>query len=591
MNDASAIGRNGYSHNPKLAEAAFESVRKDSNFLDVADKALKSVLTVKASENNGMAKVSERDMAKPNLTEPVPKAHGELNSAGKLALLLGQLMDLLGDVSISQMEGRLATWTAMMNAQKAMGEQLSLELQTAQEELEQATDAYQSALSSLKTSKAALDAANKKLIQAQAKLDGLSPEDAGYTQALAARDQAANENMLVKQRAEQAEKTALEVHSLVKTKAESVDKLLTQAQGLGVKNEMIQKGAQDNLSSVAKLTLLMAMFVELIGKNSEESLQNDLELFQALQDGRQKELDKKSSEYQDEVRKSEELNRIMGCFGKIAGALLIVISVVAAVFSGGAALVLAGIGLALMFLDMGIQAATGVSFTQEALKPLMENVLKPLMDLIGKGISKALEDLGVDKKTADMVGAIAGAILAVVALVVLIVAVAIVGKGAAAKLAPAFNKFMGDAINKLVPSMLKEFAKNTGKMFSQGAQRLSDVLGKAGSKVGLNTSTDTGKQLMANRLNTGVLFGEVAYVSTEAAGNVSQGVFMKNASDALADFWLAHTAMEQIQQWLKQAVEHFSDNQKITAELQKNMSAALQQNAEASRFALRSSRA
>ncbi|XLM22870.1 type III secretion system translocon subunit SctE, partial [Chromobacterium piscinae] len=41
----------------------------------------------------------------------------------------------------------------------------------------------------------------------------------------------------------------------------------------------------------------------------------------------------------------------------------------------------------------------------------------------------------------------------------------------------------------------------------------------------------------------------------QAGGNVAQGVFMKNAIDALADFTLARAAMEQIQQWLKQAVE------------------------------------
>ena len=66
---------------------------------------------------------------------------------------------------------------------------------------------------------------------------------------------------------------------------------------------------------------------------------------------------------------------------------------------------------------------------------------------------------------------------------------------------------------------------------------------------------------------------------------------MKNASEAMADFHLARAAMEQISQWLKQAVETFSDSQKVTQELNRAMSAALQQNAEAGRFILRQSRA
>ncbi len=54
-------------------------------------------------------------------------------------------------------------------------------------------------------------------------------------------------------------------------------------------------------------------FIEIVGKNTEESLQNDLALFNALQEGRQAEMEKKSAEFQEETRKAEETNRIMGC--------------------------------------------------------------------------------------------------------------------------------------------------------------------------------------------------------------------------------------------------------------------------------------
>ncbi|MBV8045296.1 type III secretion system translocon subunit SctE [Pluralibacter sp.] len=580
MSDASSIGRSGYLQNPRLAEAAFESVRKDGNFLDAADKALKSVLAVKAGEDNGKVKVTERELTTPPLTQPTPKAKEELNSAGKLALLLGQLMVLMGDVSLSQLEGRLATWKAMMESQKAMGEQLSQELQGALEGAEQATDAYQSALNTLKANQSILDAANKKLAQAQAKLDGLSPEDAGYTQALAARDQAASESMLAKQKVDQADQNAKSAHTLAVEKAQNADTLLTQAQGLGLKNETVQKSEKDNLSNVAKLTMLMAMFVELVGKNSEESLQNDLALFQALQEGRQAEMEKKSSEYQEEVRKSEELNRVMGCVGKILGALLTIVSVVAAAFTGGASLALAAVGLALMVADEMCQAFAGFSFIQEALKPLMENVLKPLMEKIGKAISKALESFGVDKKTADMVGSIVGAVLAAVVVVVAIAVLMLLGgKAAASNLGKALSKLIGNAIKKIVPDVLKTLAKKAGS-----------VAGQIAREVGLPTDK-VGKELMANRLKTFALGGEVLNAGTQAGGGIAAGVFMKNASDAMADFYLARTSMEQISRWLEQAVETFADSQKVTQELHKAMSTALQQNAEAGRFVLRQSRA
>lgn len=98
------------------------------------------------------------------------------------------------------------------------------------------------------------------------------------------------------------------------------------------------------------------------------------------------------------MRKAEELNRTMGCIGKILGAVLTVISVVAAAFTGGASLALAAIGVALMVADEVVKATTGVSFMEEALKPLMDKVLKPLMDLLGKAITKALESMGWTRK-------------------------------------------------------------------------------------------------------------------------------------------------------------------------------------------------
>lgn len=41
VNDASSISRSGYTQNPRLAEAAFEGVRKNTDFLKAADKLLK----------------------------------------------------------------------------------------------------------------------------------------------------------------------------------------------------------------------------------------------------------------------------------------------------------------------------------------------------------------------------------------------------------------------------------------------------------------------------------------------------------------------------------------------------------------------
>lgn len=154
---------------------------------------------------------------------------------------------------------------------------------------------------------------------------------------------------------------AIKAGSDAKAKAEKADNILTKFQGTtnAASQSQVAQGEKDNLSNVARLTMLMAMFIEIVGKNTEESLQSDLALFSALQEGRQAEMEKKSTEFQEETRKAEETNRIMGCIGKVLGALLTIVSVVAAVFTGGASLALAAVGLAVMVADEIVKAATG----------------------------------------------------------------------------------------------------------------------------------------------------------------------------------------------------------------------------------------
>ncbi|EDW0108094.1 SPI-1 type III secretion system needle tip complex protein SipB [Salmonella enterica] len=593
VNDASSISRSGYTQNPRLAEAAFEGVRKNTDFLKAADKAFKDVVATKAGDFKAGTKSGETTMNTVGLTPPTDAAREKLTSEGQLTLLLGKLMTLLGDVSLSQLESRLAVWQAMIESQKAMGIQVSKEFQTALGEAEKATDLYDESIKKTDTAKSTYDAAAKKLTQAQNKLQSLDSSDPGYAQAEAAVEQAGKEATEAKDKLDKATDAAIKAGTDAKVKAEKADNILTKFQGttnVVASQSDVAKGEKDNLSNVARLTMLMAMFIEIVGKNNEEGLQNDLALFNALQEGRQAEMEKKSAEFQEETRKAEETNRIMGCIGKVLGALLTIVSVVAAVFTGGASLALAAVGLAVMVADEIVKAATGVSFIQQALNPIMEHVLKPLMELIGKAITKALEGLGVDKKTAEMAGSIVGAIVAAIAMVVVIVVVAVVGKGAAAKLGSALSKMMGETIKKLVPNVLKQLAQNGSKLFTQGMQRITSGLGNVGSKMGLQTNA-LSKELVGNTLNKVALGIEVTNTAAQSAGGVAEGVFIKNASEALADFTLARFAMDQIQQWLKQSVEIFGENQKVTAELQKVMYSAVQQNADASRFILRQSRA
>lgn len=592
MNNTGITGGIGGRIDPSLAKAAFEHVRKGDNFVKAADNALKSILATKASETNGAsaAKMDANSLKSIPLTPPSAAAQEALNAEGTLTLLLGQLMALMGEVSVSQLEARLDAWKAMVESNKAMGEKISSEFQSAMAEAESAMESYSDALDALKVIKQKQEAQAKVLQDAQAKLAGLKPTEAGYQEALASVEQASKEAETLQQSVDAAEKKAMTAHTNATEKAEKADKILTQAQGMNLPRSQNDQNAEDNLTSVARMTMLMSMFVQLVGKNSEDALQADLEIFKALQEGRQKEMDAKAAEYAKEAQKAEEVNKVMGCVGKIVGALLTIASVIGAVFSGGASLALAAVGLALMGADEIVKAATGTSFIQQALNPIMEAVLKPLMEAIGKAISKVLEALGVEKKTADFVGSILGAVFAAVAMVAVIVVVAVVGKGAASKLGDMMNKLLGETIKKLMPTVLRQLASNGSKVLSQGMQRLTSGLGELGAKAGLKTDA-LSKELIANSINKAVLGLEVAHTTAQSAGSVTQGVFLKNSTEALADFTIARASNEQIQKWLSEAVDKFSNDLKVTQELQQMLSAAVQNSSETARAVLRQSRA
>ena len=205
---------------------------------------------------------------------------------------------------------------------------------------------------------------------------------------------------------------------------------------------------------------------------------------------------------------------------------------------------------------------------------MIQHVLKPLMDIIGKAVTEILKGFGVDKASAEMVGNILGAILAAVTSVVVIAGVAILGKGAVSKLGHVLKKMMDEAVKKLLPDVLKHVMRNGNQILSHGIQRLAGV---SGSRAVL--------------LNKTVLGVSGANTAVQSGATVAEGVFLKKASDAFADFTLSRFSSEQLRQWLKQAVDIFEGNNKMALELQKTLSSVIRQHSDTSRFVLRQIRA
>ncbi|AZN35902.1 type III secretion system translocon subunit SctE [Iodobacter ciconiae] len=581
MSEANGIGRSAYQQHP-LAGALFEKARASEAYVSTAQQAAQALFAVRAGQTDERTMV-KADLNTPVLTAPEQAVEEGTGSMDKLTLLLGELMTLLGETAQASLEGRLAVFKALKESQatasKALQEQFDHAIAEAEAAIEAAGGAqadYEQALEAAKNAQQAAD-------DAEAVLAGLSPDDPAYGAAKTAKDLAVINASLAKGKAEGAKELYTSATELAAARTKSADAIAEEIKAAGVNTPASQLSQENHLSGVSRMALLMAMFVKLVADNSENSLKNDLAIFEAMQSGRLKEMEKKADEYDKEAKKAEHLHKVMGCLGKVLGALLTVVAVVGAAFTGGASLALAAVGVALMVADVVVKAATGVSFMEEAMKPVMEKVLKPLMDLISKALSDFLQKMGVDEKTANMVGSIVGAIAAAVAMVVVIAAVAVVGKSAAAKLASTMGKMMGETIKKLVPSILKDVAEQSGSALTRGTVRLAKSMGLETDKIAI--------QSYGNTLVRTATAAEGLHAVAQTAGGVTQGVFIKNAADAMADFNLALFDKERIDKCLKDAVEVFAQSQSVTQSLLAQISQTLQSSMAAGRAVLRNSHA
>lgn len=553
-----------------ITDQAIQSANEAANKLF----ALK-VAYLSANSNLSNAQRSS-DLTYPELTRPK-----SLNPSSQLTLLIGNLIQILGDNSLHALAQKISSWQSLLQAREQKNIEYSDKINSLHNEVEKLIDEYGSKIDSLKSIESqikGLDANLEKLEKHIATLEKNSPD---YNKAIQEKQKLLEKKEVALKDKENLEKITIPIHNNLTNKANKLEAEINSLSSFTKESTAQQLSTQHkSLTGLASVTQLMATFIQLVGKNNEESLKNDLALFQSLQDARKVEMEKKSDEYAAEVRKAEELNKVMGCIGKILGALLTVVSVIAAAFTGGASLAIAAVGLALMAADTIVQAATGTSFMEQALNPLMKGILEPLMKFLSDAFTKMLEGLGVDSKTAQMVGSILGAIAGAAVLVAAVVVVALVGKQAAAKLADKIGQMIGKTISQLIPKFLKNMSSQLDDVVSNAVTRLNKFMGTTGDDV-------ITKQLVSTRLNQVVVIGEGVQTTTQAGGNIASATFQYNAAKDLSELTLSKSQVEQLSKYMRDAIEKFAQLQEVIAELLASMSDSQTEKTEVARAILK----
>ncbi|MGL5565972.1 MAG: type III secretion system translocon subunit SctE, partial [Plesiomonas sp.] len=385
-------------------------------------KLLKSTINT-VNGNTPRTNLDNQDIPQlksPANREPAAAKSGseeKLSASARATALLGKVMQLTNEMSMNEllaqlqginamMKGAVQTYSSMAALLEQHGKQWASDadaLKAAQKQadaLSQYVRKAQSALDDAQRKLAALEAEAAKQApvseEMQGKIDAakaaMNAAQANLTQASTAYNNFANKTLNPAIAAEKSSRSALDATQAKSQKI--VDSFNPQQQST------IEQRRKEADAESKTLTFLMALMAQLINQSSSDDLQASAELKQKLAEAAAKDAEKKAKEYEEEVRKAEEMQKTMGCMGKVLGWIVTAVSFAAAAFTGGASLALAAVGLALAIGDEISQAVTGRSFMADAMQPLMDTIVKPLMEMMGNIFSAILQSFGVDKDTA-----------------------------------------------------------------------------------------------------------------------------------------------------------------------------------------------
>ncbi len=540
----------------------------------------------------------------------------EFSSSARATALLGKMVQLATEMSVSN----LVTQLQSLNAEFAGGAKGYSELAT---QLEQQgvqwasdVDALTASRQQANTLSHEVSKAEAGLSQAQSKLSSLEAEaveQEPLSEALARDIDAAKQEVATAQRnlatssatynefthkvlnpaigAEKNSRSALEATQSASQKV--IDSFNPQQQ-----NSIEAQRKQSDADSKT-LTFLMALMSQLINKSTNEDLQATAELKQKLAEAAVKDAEKKAKEYEEQVRKAEEMQKTMGCIGKVLGWVITAVSVAAAAFTGGASLALAGVGLALALGDEIYQAVTGRSFMAEAMQPLMDAVIKPLMDLLGPVITSLLQSLGVDKESAEMAGQIIAAIMAAALLVAgVMVAGSVMSKVAGKVMQKLGGNVAQEASKSLGKNVAKEVAEEVGQEVAKKTtktmvQRFMDStvaqLFKRASK-GLGRSfgaDDLQVAKVANYSQQGMLVMTMANTSSQAAVGIVAATMLVEAAKARADLMNSAALQDLLNEMMSRAIDSFTHRMESVNEILKNISTVAENQMHASQYIAR----
>ncbi len=494
MNISAALGTTPYAFTGATGKSSESAAKASSGFgaasmqqIQVIDEQVISLLakaaTEQAAEVNttkpqapGTPELRQADIprlmrAAQQQNPGIPGQPQKLTPESVLLMLTMQLSGTIKEENSRNLASQLELLKARLAAREASAAELSEAIKLAQAVVDAAMGDAGVAEGELAAALQALKDAQAEVARLEQALADAPPEE---QEALRAQLEAAKANAAHQQgKVDTAHAKLNEALNTLNGALKDLETFKSQADALAASRSISAGGDDNALSNQAALEFLLAMLQKLIGDANLKKFAKDTEFVQAMLKAREAENLRRSEEYQRELEKAEQAQKKMGCIGKIIGWVVTVVAVVAAPFSGGASMALAGVGLAL---------AIGQEFGFDPLGKVLEPIMKVVMKLVqevAKVVSAALKAVGVPDDIVDKIKDV----VALVAVAAMVVAIAFVSKKAASTAAvqaitKAVTKAVTEAISKAMPAMVKAAAHTVKSAVDDVAASLSKTVSK-----------------------------------------------------------------------------------------------------------------
>lgn len=321
---------------------------------------------------------------------------------------------------------------------------------------------------------------------------------------------------------------------------------------------------KENEKHEDKLTYVMALIAKLIDENSRDELESAAKVREKLSEAAARDATKKAKEFAAQERKAEHLQKTMGCIGKIIGAVITVVGVAAAAFTGGASLALAGVGLGLAVGDEICRAATGHSFIQDTL----QMVMKPLLNEMSKIFSHLLALLGVNGSAQELIANILGA---VAASVIFIAGMAVAGS-AVGKLGGAILQKVGSKLAEQLAEA-EVVAASERSVIQSACSTMNNVVKKVWGGIGRASGMDEEKLAQISTYSQmGMVASGTVNSGIQTGGDILVSNMRLNAAKINAKMQMDASVQNVLRTMMDNAIEAFRKQNLAVNSIIENMS-------------------